>query len=361
MAYLPLVLLILVALFSSATVLSVIIAIRSSREHHNTIFPMVREVEGIKARQARVAMAVFLVLSAITIGGWVATQQNLAHILRTPPTTEQASLSRLLVATVEAVNSDTANSESMNVEVTKPLIIDNNHNSREISTNTPKLESSVNVSLVVLATDTPIPSATPTSEPTTTSTPIPTATPTPTPSLTSTPTPASTVTPTVPPTPTRTATPKPTEPEPLVGPRTVKLETPETPETPETIEATPTSPIPVEDDPLIVVPTGISIGPITFAADITDHYEAVDPRGVFEAQTERVYAVFPYRGMKNGLPLSVIWYYQDQEFLRDEYEWRWGNTARFYIFVKRPAAGNYKIEIKIGPETMAMGNFEVRP
>ena len=106
---------------------------------------------------------------------------------------------------------------------------------------------------------------------------------------------------------------------------------------------------------------GVRIGPIQFTTRINDRYEAINPQEEFTAQADKIYAVFSSIGMSDGLPVSIIWYYQGQEILRDEYEWRWGSRANTFAYVRPQGSGIYQVELKIGAATVATDRFEVNP
>jgi hypothetical protein len=113
----PLFLLILIALFSGATAVSIVIARRAKLEHRTSFFPFVREVEGIKAARARVTAVIFLALTGVTVGGWVATQQNPDNIL----------IARDIVAEPEApllAKADIALNNSESAPITEPTLPD---------------------------------------------------------------------------------------------------------------------------------------------------------------------------------------------------------------------------------------------
>ena len=111
----------------------------------------------------------------------------------------------------------------------------------------------------------------------------------------------------------------------------------------------------------VPAPAGVSFGPIAFATAINDDREAVDPTDVFQSPVSKVYAVFPYRGMRNGLPFTAIWYYQGREIIRDEYEWSWGTTDRSYLFINPVGPGQYTLELKVGASTVATATFRITP
>jgi hypothetical protein len=299
MEYLSLGLLFLIALFCGAAVLSVVIAIRAGREHRNTIFPIVREVEGDKARRARIALIVFLVLSAVSAGAWVATQQRPENIL----------IASTAAAPIRAVR------EAASTDAVLSVLSEVNNPPAPIDTPIVPPRQEENGSPVVLVQPTP-----------TFVVSVPTGTATPT--LT-----------------------QPSRPADETAPPAILAET-----------ATPIPPVtPTETAGLQPAPPGAQIGPIVFATEITNQREAVNPARNFSANAGRIYAVFPYHGMRDGLPFSIVWFYQGQELLRDDSEWQWGSEDQSYTFIIPRGAGDYMIELKIGSETLASGSFEVLP
>jgi len=72
---LPTILLILSAISIGATVIAVLVALRSAREARTAIFPIVKEEEHTRARRARVSILVWSAITAILLGAWLASLQ----------------------------------------------------------------------------------------------------------------------------------------------------------------------------------------------------------------------------------------------------------------------------------------------
>jgi hypothetical protein len=72
---LPTILLILSAMSIGATVIAVLVAVRSAREARTAIFPIVKEEEHTRARRARVSILIWLAITAILLGAWLASLQ----------------------------------------------------------------------------------------------------------------------------------------------------------------------------------------------------------------------------------------------------------------------------------------------
>jgi len=304
MPSLPTIFLILAAFSSGAAVIAIMVTIRAKRESQSALFPIVKEEEAIKAKRARISIIVWLAITAVLLGGWLAA-------LQFAPTET--------VATTDTESSPAA---------ATPTPVEPVETAPQAQTATP--ESTPEPAL--LPTNTPNSTPTP-PEATTTATPSPTAVPpteTPAPTATSTATQTATPEPTV--TPTVTATPTATTP-PVVRA--------------ETSDRTP-------------APADVRIGPIQFSTEIDDNLVPVDPGRLFSANTTRVYASFPFRGMEDGLSMTVVWYKNGVEFSRDEMEWPYGAVGTSYRFITPEGEGLYKLDLLVNDSVVATKLFELR-
>ena len=102
------------------------------------------------------------------------------------------------------------------------------------------------------------------------------------------------------------------------------------------------------------------MGPMAFATQISDRREPIDPTTVFSDTVNRIYAAFPYSGMRNGVTWTQIWYFNDIEFSRGEQTWEWGSTDRSYVFTNPVGAGAYRLELYVNDDLVASGAFTVR-
>lgn len=73
MVSLPTILLILAAVSMGTTVIAALVAIRSGREARSAIFPIVREEETVRTRQAWISVFILSAVTALFLGGWLAT------------------------------------------------------------------------------------------------------------------------------------------------------------------------------------------------------------------------------------------------------------------------------------------------
>lgn len=125
--------------------------------------------------------------------------------------------------------------------------------------------------------------------------------------------------------------------------------------------ATPTSapPSPTATRPPGTAPPSAQLGPISFATQITERREPVSATTVFSNTVSRVYATFPYSGMRNDLTWTQVWYFNDAEFSRGDENWQWGSDDRSYVFTKLVGAGNYRLELYVNNDLVASGEFKV--
>ena len=326
MATLPTILLILAALSIGATVIAGLIAFRSQREASSAIFPIVREEEINRARRARVSVFVWIAITALFIGGWLAT-------LRLSSPAQPAE--ELAAAPVPGAPTEVA---ELAAEPVEP----------PTDTPAPIVEPSFTAT-VAPTEEVEEPTATSTPSPTATATPVP-PTPTATPTQEPTSTPTATTTP-VPPTETPlplvpTVTPTPTADNTVVSPLPTPTVNSDAVAAAVTSDRTP-------------APTSVRVGPIEFSLEINDDLEAINPDDLFPEDADRVFAVFPFSGMEEGLPFKVLWFKDGMEFAREEGGWEWGNKARSFTYVRPQGEGLYKLELWVNDTVVATKLFEI--
>lgn len=319
MPSLPNILLILAALSAGAMVIAILIAFRSEREAQSAIFPIVREEESVRAKRARLSIFVWVAITALFFGGWLAA-------LRLSPGDDAGSPPAETVANqTEPTNSAT---EVVVQFATETAVPEPSPTPESIATAVEQLAPAAT------ATHTPVPPA---------DTPTPAAsTPTPQPSATATAT-------AIPPTATSTATPVPPTPTPTETP----LPTPTPTATPAAIQIPPSA-------PRTPAPPGARMGPIQFAEEITDDVEPISPDDLFKDGIASIYAVYSFTGIPENLSTKAIWYQNGVEIARDEAPWPWGEEGRGYVFLVPRGKGLYKLELYANDSILATGLFEVR-
>jgi hypothetical protein len=306
-------LLVTLAGLSLATMfVSWLVASRSAREARITIFPIVREEEITRARRARIISSLTGVVAAIMAGAFFLSGQ---------------------VAAPAAVPQMVAEATPLPAEPTPAP-----------STATPvppRAQPPVEDTQAPLATATPLPTKAPVVVP-----------PSPTPT-------------TPPPPETNTPVATPLAPAVTLPPATDSLTSTEvTSDTATPIPAMPLLPVSPVDTPTTVagtpVPPGTQIGPIAFSTQVTSRRQPISPTTVFSDTVSRIYAAFPYRGMRNGMTWSQVWYFNGVEFNRGQDTWNWGVTDMSYVFTKVVGVGTYRLELYVNNTLLSSGEFAVQ-
>ena len=274
------------------------LAAHSAREARATIFPIVRDEELTRMRRARIGSVFSGVVAAVMAAAFFAAGQM--------PEVGSGVVASIDNAPVDQVISEAITGEKDGVE-----------------------DPSVAVTTVAEDTET-VHQTTPTPEP-----PV-TVSPTAAPQASATPPPTATAT-NVPPSPT-----------------SGNSETAEATFTPTAVPATvtpPGTPSPA--------PAGVALGPIAFSSSIDEKSNAVDPTTTFSQNVPRIYAVFPVNGMENGMEWRKVWYFNGEEFLRDESVWEWGRAGKSYAFIASVGSGQYKLDIFMNDELMSSAAFSI--
>jgi hypothetical protein len=109
----------------------------------------------------------------------------------------------------------------------------------------------------------------------------------------------------------------------------------------------------VESDP--------ALGEITFALDVTDTYEPVEPGILFSAGITEIHAVFDYSGMSTDRAWERVWYLNDQEVSRRSDPWTGPENGTFDYFIDTGGnplpAGDWILEIYVDGELRSLGVF----
>ncbi len=156
---------------------------------------------------------------------------------------------------------------------------------------------------------------------------------------------------------------------------------PATPTMPVVEVPTPTEPAPVVEtptEPALVMetptPSGIDLGALVggegpsfsdlfFAAGVTDAGEPVDVATEFPGETTIVYAFVSYEGMSDGTQCESVWYLDDEEALRNAFDWALGESGAAWIAnVSNDDGlnpGRYDWELYVEGELVVTGGFVV--
>jgi hypothetical protein len=103
----------------------------------------------------------------------------------------------------------------------------------------------------------------------------------------------------------------------------------------------------------------MKLGPLTFAQEVDPDRNAVNPTLTFSNTVNRVYAVFPFAGMRKGLLWTQVWYFNGMEFAREDQAWEWGVQDRSFVFMKPVGAGEYRLDLLVNNQLQTSGKFTV--
>lgn len=101
------------------------------------------------------------------------------------------------------------------------------------------------------------------------------------------------------------------------------------------------------------------LGTISFSTEVTEDYQAVDPREIFAEGFFTLYATFSYESLADGMVWSWIWRHNGEIVEGGNEVWAYGDEGPGYIYLEPEEgfdAGRYSLEIWINDELMAQSS-----
>lgn len=101
------------------------------------------------------------------------------------------------------------------------------------------------------------------------------------------------------------------------------------------------------------------LGTVSFSTEVTDNYEAVNPREIFAEGFYTLYATFSYDGLADGMVWSWIWRHNGEVVEGGNEVWAYGKDGPGYIYLEPEEGfqpGNYTLEVWINDELMAQSS-----
>lgn len=111
--------------------------------------------------------------------------------------------------------------------------------------------------------------------------------------------------------------------------------------------------------------TGAAIGPIAFASELDEEGAPVDESTKFESGVERLYGVFDYTGMQDGLTFNVTWMIDGEEASNQDFEWNLGEegNANLYIYGSPDPSplpdGTYELRLSVEGQELQSGSATI--
>jgi hypothetical protein len=104
------------------------------------------------------------------------------------------------------------------------------------------------------------------------------------------------------------------------------------------------------------------IADITFATEITENSEPVDPSGSFPPGPTRIYGVFEHANIAPGMEFSFMWYLDGEAVLGDKTLWEANPTGKTWVNIDHPdglPTGEYDLQLLIDGEVLQTGSFVI--
>jgi hypothetical protein len=102
-----------------------------------------------------------------------------------------------------------------------------------------------------------------------------------------------------------------------------------------------------------------NLGTLDFSTEVTDDYEAVDPRGLFAEGFYTLYATFNYDGLEDGMVWAWVWRLNGEVVEGGNEVWAYGQEGPGYIFFSPEEGfqdGQYSLDIWVNGELMAQSS-----
>jgi hypothetical protein len=112
-------------------------------------------------------------------------------------------------------------------------------------------------------------------------------------------------------------------------------------------------------EPIVELNEDSNLGTVSFSTEVTDDYQAVEPRELFAEGFYTLYATFSYEGLSDGMVWSWIWRHDGEVVEGGNEVWAYGEEGPGYIYLEPEEgfdAGRYSLEVWINDELMAQSN-----
>lgn len=101
------------------------------------------------------------------------------------------------------------------------------------------------------------------------------------------------------------------------------------------------------------------LGALTFSTDVTENYEAINPREIFAEGFYTLYATFSYDGLSDGMVWSWVWRHNGELLEGGNEVWQYGKEGPGYIYLNPEEgfdAGRYSLEVWVNGELMTQSS-----
>ncbi|MFQ5401703.1 MAG: hypothetical protein ACE5E7_19155 [Anaerolineae bacterium] len=112
-------------------------------------------------------------------------------------------------------------------------------------------------------------------------------------------------------------------------------------------------------DPTADLSEETRIGNLSFATDITDSYQPVNPRRIFAEGNYTLYATFAYDAMADGMEWAWVWRHGGKIIEGGNQLWQYGPSGPGYIYFSPEEGfefGEYTLEVWVNGDMFAQGS-----
>jgi hypothetical protein len=109
-------------------------------------------------------------------------------------------------------------------------------------------------------------------------------------------------------------------------------------------------------DPQVELNDDSNLSTLQFSTEVSDEYDAVDPRQIFAEGAYTLYATFDYEGLSDGMVWSWVWRHEGEIVEGGNEVWNYGEEGPGYIFFSPEEgfhAGQYALDVWVNGELMA--------
>ncbi len=119
----------------------------------------------------------------------------------------------------------------------------------------------------------------------------------------------------------------------------------------------------------MVSQAGPAIGPFTFAQEVDENDNCLNPTTTFPPGTTKVYTCFSYAGMQDGMAARMVWLRDGETYRQESATWEWGPEGNLWWWVGAEEGldpGQYEAQLYVEGQFMQSDTFtteaaEARP
>ncbi len=101
---------------------------------------------------------------------------------------------------------------------------------------------------------------------------------------------------------------------------------------------------------------------LSFSTDVSENFEAINPRNIFAEGFYTIYATFAYDGMRDGMEWAWVWRHNGDVIDGGNELWAYGEDGPGYIYLGPEegfSAGQYSLEVWVNEELLTTSTIVV--